>query len=103
MSDPMTRRAAIDRIVAMRSDFGQTWDLSEKDQEALRHAIQAFSDADRLESAVRQVEETSAELQRRVEAAEHKLVQIRTILANYDPYESDYAFHVVDAIEELKP
>lgn len=35
--------------------------------------------------------------------AEHKLVAIRTILENYDPYETDYAFKVVRDIEELKP
>ncbi len=44
----MTRSAAIKRIVAMRYDTGQTWDLSPKDQEALRHAVQAFSDVDVL-------------------------------------------------------
>lgn len=44
----MNRSEAIERITAMRYDNQQTWDLSEKDKEALRHAVQAFSDADRL-------------------------------------------------------
>lgn len=39
----------------------------------------------------------------RADEAEHKLVAIRTILENYDPYETDYAFRVVRDIEALKP
>ncbi len=52
MGDPMSRKAAIERVVAMRFDSGTTWDLSEKDQEALRHAVQAFSDVEVLRREV---------------------------------------------------
>jgi hypothetical protein len=82
MSDPMTRRAAIERVVAMRYNSPQTWDLSEKDCEALRHAVQAFSDADTWRE---------------------KLDDIRNIIETMDEYASDGAHVAIAEIRKLNP
>jgi hypothetical protein len=68
MSDPITRKAAIERIVAMAYDHDTTWDLSPKDQQALRHAVQAFSDADAL---TKENDRLRAELAAQIATVEH--------------------------------
>ncbi len=79
MDDPMTRSAAIRRIVAMRSDSGQTWDLSPKDQEALRHAVQAFSDVDALREELLVVHERNGRQALRIVDLESALNQILAV------------------------
>ena len=55
MSDPITRAAAIRRVKMMRDDTGK-WDLSLNDQDALRHAVDAFADVDTLRARVAELE-----------------------------------------------